>query len=204
MKNSILLVIALFITSIVSAQADKFAVTVEGLGCPFCAYGLEKKFKELKIAKDIKIDIETGLMTFTADAAQSLTAQKIDSQVDKAGYTAKEIKIERANGKVETTAGTAAAAEKGTKTETFKVYGNCTMCEARIGKAVKSLSGVSAADWSTESKMITVKFNPKKVTLDDIHKKIAAVGHDTDKVKSTTGVYDKLPGCCHYDRVSSK
>lgn len=112
MKNIIILTFALFITSILSAQTDKFYVKVDGMGCPFCAYGLEKKFKELKVVKNIKIDIKTGLMTFTADADQNLTAQKIDSQVDKAGYTTKEIKIERASGKVETSAGKQAAGSK--------------------------------------------------------------------------------------------
>lgn len=203
MKNIIFLIIVLFITSLAAAQTDKFTVKVDGLGCPFCAYGLEKKFKELKIAKGIKIDIETGMMTFTADASHALTAQKIDNQVDKAGYTAKEIKIERANGKVETTTGTLASTKKDTESKTFKVYGNCTMCESRIEKAVKSLNGVSSADWSTESKMLTVKFDANKVSLDAIHKKIAAVGHDTDRMKATANVYEKLPGCCHYDRPGS-
>jgi len=204
MKNIIILAVALFTTVAASAQKDNFTVTVEGLGCPFCAYGLEKKFKEVDGVKDIKIDIETGLMTFTADASKSLTLEKVDSQVDKAGYTAKDIKIERANGKVENSAGKQTAASSGNKTKTFKVYGACTMCEARIEKAAKSLAGVAFADWNVESKMLTVKFNAKKVSLDDIHKKMAAVGHDTEKATADKAVYDNLPGCCHYDRKSSK
>lgn len=102
MKNIIILAIALFSTLAVAAQTDKFNVTVEGLGCPFCAYGLEKKFKEVDGVKNIKIDIKTGLMTFTTDAAKSLSIEKINNQVDKAGYTIKAIKIQRADGKVET------------------------------------------------------------------------------------------------------
>ncbi|MFN7115904.1 MAG: heavy-metal-associated domain-containing protein [Saprospiraceae bacterium] len=204
MKNIIILAFALFASVVASAQKDNFTVKVEGLGCPFCAYGLEKKFKEVDGVKNIKIEIETGLMTFTADATKNLTIEKIDSQVDKAGYTAKEITIERANGKVETSAGKQTTASAGNKTETFKVYGNCTMCEARIEKAAKSLDGVAFADWKVESKMLTVKFDAKKVSLDDIHKKMAAVGHDTEKASADKSVYDNLPGCCHYDRKSSK
>ena len=33
------------------------------------------------------------------------------------------------------------------KTEKFKVYGNCGMCEKRIEKAASSVDGVSKADW---------------------------------------------------------
>lgn len=39
-----------------------------------------------------------------------------------------------------------------TKTEEFKVYGNCGMCKNRIEKAVKALEGISAADWNKEIK----------------------------------------------------
>ena len=60
MKNTriyILLSFLLFgLLSSVKAQEgrmDSFTVKVEGLGCPFCAYGLEKKFKELKGLYDL-------------------------------------------------------------------------------------------------------------------------------------------------------
>ena len=36
------------------------------------------------------------------------------------------------------------------KTEKFKVYGNCGMCEKTIEKAAKSVDGVSTADWNKE------------------------------------------------------
>lgn len=84
-----------------------------------------------------------------------------------------------------------------TKTETIKVSGNCEMCKARIEKAAK-LDGVSNAEWSTKTKMLSVTFDPAKTNIDAIEKKIAASGHDTEKLKATDAVYDKLPGCCKY------
>lgn len=86
-----------------------------------------------------------------------------------------------------------------TKTETFKVYGNCGMCEKRIEKAAK-IDGVSNADWNDETGLITVSFDASKTSLDKVHKAIAEVGHDTDKEKAADEVYKKLPGCCKYDR----
>jgi len=83
------------------------------------------------------------------------------------------------------------------KTETIKVSGNCEMCKARIEKAAK-LDGVSKAEWSTKTKTLSVTFDPAKTTIDAIEKKIAASGHDTEKMKATDAVYDKLPGCCKY------
>jgi copper chaperone CopZ len=85
------------------------------------------------------------------------------------------------------------------KTESVKVWGNCDMCKARIEKAAK-IDGVSKADWNKDTKMLTLAYNPTVVTIDDIQKKIAAVGHDTEKYKADNNTYNSLPGCCKYDR----
>jgi len=86
------------------------------------------------------------------------------------------------------------------KTEEFKVYGNCGMCEARIEKAANSVDGVESADWDKETKMIEVTYDPDKVKTMDIHKAIAKVGHDTEKMEAENEVYEELPGCCRYER----
>lgn len=89
--------------------------------------------------------------------------------------------------------------DAGNITEKFKVYGNCSMCKERIEKALK-VEGVKYAYWDEATEMATVKFNPATVTLDQLHKNVAAVGHDTDKVKADDKVYQNLHGCCKYER----
>ena len=84
-----------------------------------------------------------------------------------------------------------------TKTETIKVAGNCELCKTRIEKAAK-VDGVTKADWSDKTKMLTLVYNPMKVKSDDIQKKIAAAGHDTPKYKATDKAYNALPSCCKY------
>ena len=86
------------------------------------------------------------------------------------------------------------------KTESFKVAGNCSMCKDRIEKAAK-IEGVSKAEWDSEKHLLTVTYNPAKVKVEDLQKKVAAVGHDTEKFKSDDKIYDKLPGCCKYERL---
>jgi copper chaperone CopZ len=90
------------------------------------------------------------------------------------------------------------------KTEKFKVYGNCGMCEKRIENAASSVDGVSKADWDKKTKMIEVTYDQDQVKVDDIHKAIADVGHDTEKETADQDVYDDLPGCCKYERASSQ
>lgn len=89
------------------------------------------------------------------------------------------------------------------KNETFKVAGNCGMCETRIEKAAKSVDGVLSADWDKETKMIDVKFNSDKADIHKVHIAIAKAGHDTKMHKATEEVYDKLPGCCKYERMKA-
>lgn len=85
------------------------------------------------------------------------------------------------------------------KNETIMVSGNCDMCKKRIEKAAK-IDGVSKAEWSDETKLLTLEYDPMKVKSDDVQKAIAAVGHDTEKFKADDKVYSGLPGCCKYDR----
>jgi copper chaperone CopZ len=85
------------------------------------------------------------------------------------------------------------------KTETFKVWGACEMCKTRIEKTVKA-EGVTTANWDEKTQMLTVAFDPKKTNVDALSKKIASVGHDTEKYRAPDEVYAKLPGCCHYER----
>jgi copper chaperone CopZ len=86
------------------------------------------------------------------------------------------------------------------KTETLKVWGNCGMCKDRIESAIKA-EGATSASWDSKTKMLAVSYNPSKTNLDALSKKLAAVGHDTEKYKAPDDVYAKLPGCCHYERV---
>ncbi len=91
-----------------------------------------------------------------------------------------------------------------TKTEKFKVYGNCGMCETRIEKAANSVDGVTSADWDQKTKMVEVKLDESKTDVHKVHLAIAKVGHDTEMHKAKDEVYNKLPGCCKYDRPEGK
>ncbi len=97
----IFLFIAFQTTAESDSKKDHFLIIVEGLGCPFCAYGLEKKFKEINGIDDIKIEIETGKFTFSFPEEKKISLKTVEQQVKAAGYTPVETEIKRANGKVE-------------------------------------------------------------------------------------------------------
>ncbi len=88
---------------------------------------------------------------------------------------------------------------KGEKETSFKVSGQCEMCEARIEKAALGVKGVKTASWDKTSKLLKVTFSGD-VKKKDIEKAIADVGHDTPDFKAKDAVYNALPGCCKYER----
>ncbi len=75
------------------------------------------------------------------------------------------------------------------------------MCKSRIEKAALLVKGVQTASWNIDSKVLTIKYDQfKKETVESVGKKLAAVGHDTDKYKAEDVAYSNLPDCCHYSR----
>jgi|GEM_PF-199881 copper chaperone CopZ len=86
----------------------------------------------------------------------------------------------------------------------FMVYGNCGMCERRIEGALANVKGVHSADWDMDTKVLTVQYDDAVISLDDIKKKVAEAGHDTDKFRAKDEVYSNLPGCCQYDRPAAE
>lgn len=81
----------------------------------------------------------------------------------------------------------------------FDVLGNCGMCKKRIETAAK-INGVESAVWDVKTKQLTAKYNAKKVSLQQIQKAVAGVGHDTPLIKADDDVYSGLHECCLYER----
>ena len=85
------------------------------------------------------------------------------------------------------------------KTETVKVYGNCEMCETTIEKAGKNKK-LYKTDWNEGTKTASITYNSKKTDLDAVLKSIALSGYDNLKYLAPDDAYNKLPGCCKYER----
>lgn len=206
MKNLIILFILTTVgTSQLSAQSDKdqFTVQVDGLGCPFCAYGLEKKFKELKGVSQVKIDMETGVMTFQFPSDSPLSEDIVEKQVELAGYTPMWLEVKRADGttskRVNNSLDKAKDVVANSKAE-MTIYGKCSMCKKRIEKTAIGVGGVASADWNQKSQVLKISYDKSQVSPEQIERKIAQIGHDTENYKAEDDVYKSLPACCKYKR----
>jgi copper chaperone CopZ len=90
---------------------------------------------------------------------------------------------------------------KNSKTETVKIHGNCGMCETKIEKA-GNIKNVASVDWNQDTGMANITYDSTKTNKDEILKRIALVGYDSDKFLAPDDVYNNLHGCCQYDRVA--
>lgn len=90
---------------------------------------------------------------------------------------------------------------KNAKTEIIKVYGNCGMCETTIEKA-GSFKKIAKVDWNQETQMAILTYDSKKTNQDEILKRIALAGYDSDKFLAPDDVYNNLHGCCQYERAA--
>ena len=94
MNKYITIVIVLMLTSVdtLFAQTKQIQVTVSGLACPVCSYGLEKKLKQIDGIENLKIELKTGLVIFNVREGKTVSEAVIKQKVKDAGYTVKEIK----------------------------------------------------------------------------------------------------------------
>ena len=88
---------------------------------------------------------------------------------------------------------------KNSKTETVKIYGNCDMCKTTIEKA-GNLKNVATVDWNKDTKIATLNYDSTKTNQDEILKRIALAGYDSEKFLAPDDVYAKLSDCCQYNR----
>ncbi|UQD55159.1 DUF3347 domain-containing protein [Flavobacterium sp. K5-23] len=95
----------------------------------------------------------------------------------------------------------AVAQIKNSTTETVQVLGNCAMCKANIEKA-GNLNKIAKVVWNKDTKMATLTYDSKQTSQDEILKRIALAGYDSEKFLAPTDVYDNLHGCCQYERAT--
>lgn len=91
-------------------------------------------------------------------------------------------------------------AQANKKTETIKVYGNCDMCKETIESSLKKKDGIISKRWDVKTLTLSVTYDPAKITIEEIGKKVANVGYDNQYATASDATYNKLHHCCQYER----
>lgn len=82
-----------------------------------------------------------------------------------------------------------------TVTQKILVKGECGKCKDKIETAL-DIPGVSFAEWNKETKMLTVRYNDKKVSEDQIHTIVSDLGYATSKLGANKAKQAALAKCC--------
>lgn len=84
-------------------SADRqYQLRVDGLACPYCAYGVEKKIKALGgVDKgSVAIRLNEGLVVFQADTETAIGEMALKRLVNDAGFTLRSLEVGAPNEEV--------------------------------------------------------------------------------------------------------
>ncbi len=89
-KRSVLAVLALSLWSAAAwAGGTLYIMRVDGLACPYCAYGVEQKLEKIEGVRDesIDIDLNKGLVRVEVSEGVHLTEAQMEKLFHEAGLT---------------------------------------------------------------------------------------------------------------------
>lgn len=69
------------------AAPNVYQLKVDGLACPFCAYGIEKQLSTLQGVQKVDIELKEGLVLVTMAEKSTLTETQAAEAVRDAGFT---------------------------------------------------------------------------------------------------------------------
>lgn len=83
MKKIIMLSLCLLSPTL---YAGEITVKVNGMVCSMCAQGIQKKFSKISEVKDIKVDLDTKVVSIVTKDDKDLKDSKIKEIITEAGY----------------------------------------------------------------------------------------------------------------------
>ncbi len=74
------------------AAGTKYDMRVDGLACPFCAFGIEKKLKAIDGTSDINVDLNKGVVSVNMAEGKSLSEEQMKKLFNDSGFTFRSMK----------------------------------------------------------------------------------------------------------------
>lgn len=103
LKTKIILTLALitlitltlpYAVSMAETKGPKVVVKVDGLTCPFCAYGMEKRLKKLESVKEYKVEHDKGLVELYQKPNRVIDLDEVHSAIEGSGFSPREFSVE--------------------------------------------------------------------------------------------------------------
>ena len=88
MKTRMLITLfTLWLSQAAFAAGLEYQMRVDGLACPYCAYGVEKKLKAIDGVEKVHVDLDKGLVTVDVKEGTELTDAQMQQLFQDAGFT---------------------------------------------------------------------------------------------------------------------
>jgi len=72
-----------------ASAGQAYRLKVDGLACPFCAYGIEKQLTALDGVQDVVVDLNAGAVRVTMQDGSTLNETTAKQAVKDAGFSLK-------------------------------------------------------------------------------------------------------------------
>ena len=84
--------LAIVLSTAAFAGGNYYALAVDGLACPFCAYGVEKRLSAIEGVESVEIDVKSGQVAVTLAEGKTLSEEVARQAVKDAGFTLRSLK----------------------------------------------------------------------------------------------------------------
>lgn len=92
-KLILVLIITLTFFQPAIAQIQGVEMQVDGMTCPFCVYGIEKKLEAVGEVKDVSSNLKTGIVDINLKKNEQINIERLNKAIHESGFTPGKIKI---------------------------------------------------------------------------------------------------------------
>ncbi|WP_332275769.1 heavy metal translocating P-type ATPase [Bacillus velezensis] len=145
------------------SEPKEMTIQVGGMTCAACASRIEKGLKRMDGVNDASVNLalETSNISYHPD---KIEASAIKEKIEKLGY---HFVTEKAD---------------------FQIEGmTCAACANRIEKRLNKTEGVMGAPVNFALETVSVEYNPKEVTPEELKETVAKLGYRLDEKKAVDG-----------------
>ena len=94
MPKKTVLIALVFWSLMAAAGGNRYALEVDGLACPFCAYGIEKNLNRLDGVARVETDVASGRVIVEMDDQKILNEAKAREAIEDSGFTLRSFKTD--------------------------------------------------------------------------------------------------------------
>jgi mercuric ion binding protein len=96
MRQCLFIAALLMLSFMAQAAERRYELYVDGMACPYCAYGIEKKIKAIDGVdkSSVEIKLNDGLVIFEADTPEPMDQASLKTLINDSGFTLRQFQVQ--------------------------------------------------------------------------------------------------------------